>query len=773
MVTKEDMGVSFFKSQAGELKLTKRKTEAEKDYILTYEKISNNLNFYAFAILIKLKELNLYISNDDLLSYFKLENELTSQHSNFFQFKASIKNNHLNISGIIWSISNPTIILKEIYEMIKFELLIGKGEVYNQNINTIREGIKKMGFKNTKENGEAQKLTFLYAINDNGNDCSKEWSTFPVLVCITKEIFELKIIFAIYSKPGYFSNVKLNQVYDFIQNVNKQLKGFSFHYDIKRKHTYLKTSQYLLNPPLRNLKMPQRVTSEAVHIYTSFGYGLFSIFSSKELPERKEYEEENKKLLKMCLKRRNKPIVKFSLIAKEILNITNYSQIDTISINKEKTIIDIIKTNPVLADIFLTDKISLVKFDSRRSITTNEINFQREKGINSDSPFESIKYPSLLYKRNARPLKDFFEFSEVDESTDYSKINNIHSEALEILLKMIDNLSLCGLMIHKALFRDCFVEYNRKVYCNFKYHLQEIFREDPYQLLYQEIQGCLQESILNSINYNPWYSEDAYFSVASSQKIALEMNNKCEFNRYGVDLKCEWVADKNKIIKLKEQKNNLKFKGKNWKKIIEIINELVDIKKITSERYHLNQFWKNDNIVRYLGLLDDFTIISEAFVDETSFESQAGLLFSDIQDANTIGKNILIAFCSFNYYFKSKDYQMLYLLPKKCYYLKDKNKILMHIIPESEFKMKDNLDEIQIYINKNQLKQYWSSTRIFYLYSRLILLLLGGKELKYSKRILHESFPELYYQLMEFQNEGKIPVDLQSIKKIEKISYKW
>ena len=773
------------------------------------------MSFYVFKISMKFEGEKSQVWKDQLLDYLQIDKQYRYQCTNkvfsdlrnkdSFQLSFSFNNDELNIVGLIWSSSDPDNLITNFYKSLKQNY----GTIYinphNQQASVIADGIKKMGFKNTKEMKDAKKVTYLYAINDNGNDCIKEWATFPVLVAITKNILDLRVVFAINSKPGIFSNEKIAQVQDFIFKTNRLLTGFSFHYDKNRKHTYMKTTQWLLNPPEYNFKLPQKITSEAVHTYTSFGYGLYAIYSSSDALEAKKINQVNEKLLKKCLQRNSKPTTKFSLIINAGPNIKQFSDSVGIDIGKEKALISMMETKRKLAEIFLIDKVQFIKDESQE-------NQKSSKKI----AHKGIKYPKFQHKAAMKQLADFLQFVDQEMLATHANEDILNSrdfdilppEVIESLFYMIQSLSEIDLMIKKEKIRTCFQILDKKIYYNFKYPFQNVLIEDREKIQFQKIQDYLLEILLTN-NNSPWFTEDIFFSkgvyesltafIDNDYRINQEKNDSViEFKRYGMILTIERIINQQKLNKIKQYWREMiktskdikytQFKDKNEmvedkafsqdyfssystlaqdeeikikieasdrsgsrKKLLDKnrlreVSEIQKIKAITTERYHLNQFFQNKFMIRYLGLLDDFTIISGKVITDKSFDKLSELSkkinISDSKEQEIIlsglsvilsehdfeeqGIKIIENFEELDKLFRSKGYKLPGVMKNKIYYLAESLEIQLHIIPKSEMSVKGNIPFIKDFFDVNPRNSYITYETIFSSYTRLMNLLFVG-----------------------------------------------
>lgn len=113
---------------------------------------------------------------------------------------------------------------KSIVKSIKNFYLPAKTEVLNTLSNQILEGIKKIGFQNTKSQKDKNKHMFLYAINDHCNDCGREWETFPLVLTVKENLLDFRIIFAVDCKPGQFIQKKEPSNEDKIKDSNRNPK---------------------------------------------------------------------------------------------------------------------------------------------------------------------------------------------------------------------------------------------------------------------------------------------------------------------------------------------------------------------------------------------------------------------------------------------------------------------------------------------------------------------------------------------------------------------
>ena len=452
----------------------------EESKIIFQKKV---FNFYNFHIKINIQSLN--ISKDDLLTKFHINSRDQNKRlfnnilmSNF-KVQAFIESDELVFYSGIWS-SESQAIIKDNLLKITSNIITCLRALYDSSLkknlcnpyeSIIAEGIKKMGFKAIKTWKEMNGMTHLYVITDNGNNCTEEWGTFPILLRTSENIIHLSIIFYVNSNPGIFSDDKFVQVFDFISQTNKQLTDYSFQYNKDTKHISLKKRLTLSDPPENNFKLPQKLTSEAFHIYTSFGYGLYLIYISKKILYENELIQGNAILLEKCLKRYSMPILKFSLPFDDILKNPYYRDYINEDLKKERNIMKIIKENKHLANIFLIEKISWIVHETQGI----EIPYKNIR-------YKGIWYPKILYKERIIQLIE-------------TEISMHDRNILLSILGIINSLSESDLMIPRKSFFEFFMVYDNKVYYNFKQPLYKILVKDINKLHYTEMKRFLENII--------------------------------------------------------------------------------------------------------------------------------------------------------------------------------------------------------------------------------------------------------------------------------------
>ena len=330
------------------------------------------------------KNIQGYMNTDQVRPFLTIRK--TSQNSTEYNVEAKM---------IFFGNNFGHMIHRDALDTFEENLLISDSKKLNQLKVSILEGIKLMGFKNTKTNEETSKVSYLYAINDNCNNLEKHISTFPILWVITEKVIEAKIIFAVDSKPGVFidfgdlkSNkidnisklfeikeklstpnsvaLKLRQYLDLnfqrnefyylkiafrlINVANTFMNKWKSIYDITKNHFYFKTLVYPLFPINLNKMLPQLLTSEGIIYYTSVVFGLSEIYNSKM----KNYPIEAsvfKQLVKQIKERLGRPIVKFTLLEDET-KIKKKKQVILNETEKDGEIYEIIQHLKYCVNIF-------------------------------------------------------------------------------------------------------------------------------------------------------------------------------------------------------------------------------------------------------------------------------------------------------------------------------------------------------------------------------------------------------------------------------------
>ena len=291
-----------------------------------------------------------YIKSNQIRPF--LNNSKTFSSSNEFDLKAKL---------LFFGNQTSDLIYRDALDAFEKSLLISGSEKLNQLKFHILEGIKLMGFKNTKTNDEKIKVSYLYAINDNCNNLDKNVSTFPILLIITEKVIETKIIFAIDCKPGllvdsaalksnninkifklferklkktseqplviskfseYYelscSSLEIDEFYylklalRLINKTNKLMENWKFVYDISKNQFFMKLSTLPLFPYHLNKKLPQMLTSEGIICYTSVVYGLSEIYKLKCV-KGLMHDNRFKRLVKEIKQKLKKPVVMFTL----------------------------------------------------------------------------------------------------------------------------------------------------------------------------------------------------------------------------------------------------------------------------------------------------------------------------------------------------------------------------------------------------------------------------------------------------------------------------
>ena len=530
-----------------------------------------------------------------------------SDISNFFEswkkklgLKIQIHTEGIEFCGLIRT-KNVEAIARSWYYIFIDDLLIDSPRLLQTYSHVISKGIKRMGFKHIKKQKYETKTSFLYGINDNTNEHEPDWATFPVLINVKRTIMELRIIFALKSRPGLFNANQLKYVKKHIKKANLFLKNCSFHYEPKKEETVFKITHYLLYPPSLCFDLPQKLTSEAVHYYTSFGYGFYALSKSKVTERFNQDKGENEillepgtenekittvtleKLFKKCVKRNSKPVSVFSLIVEGLLHLDWFRRIrrpkeflQEISIIKAMEKSSLLKKSFMLADL---------------RVRKNEISY---------------------------PINNYEEYKRTFASQSHS-----NPEIYDKLIMIIEELAHCGLGVDLDTFIDSMIEVDSELFYAYKIDLSKQF----WKLIYQEkrvedskanpsvsskqavhqyntiydylstMHSKLNERILNEITENPWTIDDLFISF--DENLITISDDEVEY--FGHKLSKEKVSDDR--ITIKDQMiPNERIRAKKSR---------IDAPFLTIQRYRINQMFKNKYIVRYLGLYDNCTIWAE------------------------------------------------------------------------------------------------------------------------------------------------------------------
>ena len=237
------------------------------------------------------------------------------------------------------------------------------------------------------------------------------------------------------SRAGTIDEKKLGQMKHVLKLINRLLTKANFQLLLQKRQVIYKLTQYFAYPPVKNYKIPQKLTSEAVNLYTSFAYSFYEIYRLPAVELFDQFEKLNRKLLKKCKKRMNKPLVKFSLIAKGLFSVKNFEKLNEEDCKKdcEKEIstINKFRKNKLLNSVFLIDKIKI------------------ENNSN-------IFYPKLLNKKTL-PLS--------------FTIDNLNSDAFEKVLSILIEMAEIGFKLKKNFSEsaiECFNVYYGEVFYDFK-----------------------------------------------------------------------------------------------------------------------------------------------------------------------------------------------------------------------------------------------------------------------------------------------------------------
>lgn len=457
------------------------------------------------------------------------------------------------------------------------------------NAEVILSGIRSMGFKNTKKNEESDKTTYLYAINDNGNDCESEWSTFPVLLTVCKGVIGLEIIFAVNSKPGVLTGPYLAKAIEFIKKVNNLLCNSVFFYNPRSKFILYKTSIHTMFPPYLNYDFPQILTSEAVSLYTAFAHGIYCIYTEMINSNKNKdiSSQENQilytvnELLSICKKRSHKPIMLFTLhVNDDAISISHSLSVTSKELEKEQSIISVLKADDLLKKVFQTEKI-----------------YSNSQGV--------ITYPKIL----------------IGSTFDSNKKQIITTRCFEAMKKVGKKLLKGRLDFKIENFFKMFLLVKENVYYNFLIPLHDFFQyfdknsfHEKLIIFYKHLAEVLEEEIMNSL----WNVEDL-FLIGLDDSVKY---GKYAENYFGLKIKKEIVILPH-ILKCRDSGIVIS------KKDIKICKDL------TAIRYRMNQVYFNEYVCRYLGLINSITIAVEDadhFTIEEIVEIKKELKNNNIED---------------------------------------------------------------------------------------------------------------------------------------------
>lgn len=570
---------------------------------ITYKQISQKIYFFSCIYKDFKGSEQTYLPMSEILEYFN-----DQQNS----LKFSLKDNKLKFEGLMYNEKDPEAYVTSLRDRIRDKFLVRKEKYHEEQCFVVAEGIKRMGFKNTKENKEKDKATYLYAINDNGNDCAKEWATFPVLVVLKNGVIDLKIIFAINSKPFGFTPNQLKVVKAFIRIVNKKITDYSFHYDAKKKHTYFRITQHLLYPPSVNIELPQRLTSEAIHFYTSYGYGLFRIFNEEDkniegfLPytSEKDLEFENsdkfslREIIKECEKRCDKPITVFSLTFQGLSHIKTFLKVSE-SIEAEIEIIKRLRGKILFEKVFAIDSI---KIDYNVSYpvyyqSSKENNYENYTRKNPDIYQKLLKLVEELAEHEIKvKIKKFLESSSMHGG----EIFYVYKFPLSKILSILPNVEKTKYLgstfdkINLKLLSDMAIIPFKKIIHNSNSMLMKDAKSleelsldsSPQNKIYHD-ETMQKKKFLNSLVIsNGIYLNDIIIDFE------YEYDPICKkFNYFGMDIEKETI----------QENTNLDLTNE---------SEIVDL---VCKRYLLNLYFREDFVFVYIGLLDRFTILFQSF----------------------------------------------------------------------------------------------------------------------------------------------------------------
>ena len=217
------------------------------------------------------------------------------------------------------------------------------------------DGVRDIGFSRARksEPGENPERCIMYSINDIHNNCSLEWSTFPLMFSVKGNYIYFKIIFSIDSLGvRIIDTEKLDNIKKYIFLVNRQLKIGYFHYDPAYKYIQYKINQMILTPVQENRKIPVMFTDEGVSAYTAFGYGLYELY--------KKADNSPDKISKLI----NEGITRYNISESKSLLFNRAKLVKNLSentINEEKNLISKLQNHELLHSAFIMNKYAFSK----------------------------------------------------------------------------------------------------------------------------------------------------------------------------------------------------------------------------------------------------------------------------------------------------------------------------------------------------------------------------------------------------------------------------
>ncbi|OMJ66262.1 hypothetical protein SteCoe_36953 [Stentor coeruleus] len=573
-----------------------------------------NFNKKISKLFIKLMPNLLNCNDREMIINFLINSK--SNHPFSFEHKQE------RISVLLYS-TDAKISREKVYNVFMETIVNPVENLQKFNAEILISGIKKMGFKNTKKNEDKGKTTYLYAINDNGNDCESEWSTFPVLLSVNKGVIVLEIIFAICSKPGILTGPYLEKAIEFLKKVNNTLCNSMFYYNSRNKFIIFKSSTHAMFPPYLNYNLPQILTSEAVSLYTSYAHGLYCIYKEMINSEKAKntllqgnyVSYSINELLSICNKRNLKPFILFTLYDDNDASlVSNSLSVNPEQLEKERSIIGVLKKDELLKNVFQIERV-----------------YNNNQGV--------IIYPKIIFG-------NVFNTNVKQSMT---------AKYFKVMKKIGKKLLKGKLGFNIELFFKMFWIVKENIYYNFLIPLNDFFQyfdknnlHEKLITFYKHYAQVLEEEILKSLC---WNIEDLFL-------IGFNDPQKYAENCFGLKVKKELILLPH-ILKNRDSKIPIS------KKDIKICKDL------TAARYRMNQIYYNEYVCRYLGLANDITIIMEDtgyLTIEEIVELKKDIKDNNIEDKDAkslIAKNSTKDYLAFENKISCKNLRQPLYIPSK------------------------------------------------------------------------------------------------------------
>lgn len=688
-----------------------------EDILVSLRSYSKSLKFFSFK-LIKLD------FDPDLIEMFE------AFYSTIHKFPIKVKpdSEFYTFEGFIFTAENQKASLSHIIRTITSSYLLKTSEKIEALSYQALEGIKKMGFGNTKTQKDKAKHLFLYAINDYSNDCKPEWGTFPFILTVKEKLLDFKVIFAVECKPGIFSDKAAEEGGNLSKStaVNTSLIAEN---DQRRINISSNSSKMGMNNYLNDEKdefkpvvskfqqLSEQISGlnqeKAPNEYLNMVFDMIK-FSNKSLNNWKFVFDKVKKQVYMRLTMRplypysNNKLIPQLLTSEAIIYYTSYAYALYEIYNCSK--LNKSLKNPKEYRTFLKNLKKICKKRSKKPIiqftlidnsseTMKKVefrgNYKKESKIKTKLESEKIFCDIFMTKR--------IEFK--DQKISYPKI--LYTQGYKIFNFERKFLKYKSLKKFKSLIQilknekyyldiekisDSFLEKKGKLFCTYKYPLSGLVVKckESHRLMQKT------EEILSMILK---FLQKVKFKGVKvfTPKSSIVFENGQNY-LYGSPIEIVNIKDVLKQSEVKSSKLNelasklehKKNKEKSKKETEETILLNLTVKKYTLNRYLFEGFTR-----RYISLLKPGKLIVQKF-DCSGIEERRSLF--ERKSKEKFQKN----FDRFFMLFKSYRNKSIYILPENVF-VNEKSESFFKLDLSSELEyrvMGESLDESRIFKNR-------------------------------------------------------------------------